>query len=116
MTHSEFVAAYSRGDVRVEIDRKAAARFLSARLLLPFATMPVLGIGVALALVGWIYTGLTIIAAGLIVPRLIKRGAPQFLLQQAIVDAPTYDALLRANVMHLATPASHPNAQPGTGS
>ena len=115
MTHAEFVSAYSRGSLRVEFDRKAAARFLSARLLLPFVTMPVLGIGVALALIGWIYTGLAVLALGFIVPRLIKRGAPQFLLQQAIEDAATYDALMRANVIRFALPNQTPNPTPATG-
>ena len=115
MTHAEFCAAYSRGDLKVEIDRQAAARFLSARLLLPFLAMPVLGIGVALALIGWIYTGLVVIAAGLVVPRLIKRGAPQFLLQQAIRDAATYEALVRANVMRLAPPSQSPRPTSDAG-
>ena len=116
MTHAEFVAAYSRGDIKVEIDRKAAARFLSARLLLPFVAMPVLGIGVALALVGWIYTGLVVIAAGIVIPSLVKRGAPRFLLQQAIDDASTYDTLVRAQVMRLAPPVADPATSPGAGS
>ncbi|MDH3316735.1 MAG: hypothetical protein OER43_13355 [Gammaproteobacteria bacterium] len=102
MTHAEFVAAHARGKVRVEIDAKAAARFLSARLLLPFIMMPVLGIGVALALIGWFYTGLAVLAVGVAVPRLIKRGAPRFLLQQAIEDPSAYDALTRASVMRVA--------------
>lgn len=102
MTHDEFVVPYARGKARVEIAARAAARFLSARLLLPFVMMPVLGIGVALALVGWFYTGLAVIALGVMVPRLIKRGAPQFRLPQAIEDAATYEALMRANVMRIA--------------
>jgi len=102
MTHAEFLAAYHRGDVRVEMDSKAAAHFLSTRLLLPLIAMPVLGIGVALALIGWIYTGLAVIALGIVVPRLIKRGAASFLLQRVIEDPATYDALMRANVMRLA--------------
>lgn len=102
MTHSEFVAAHARGAVRIDIDAKAAARFLSARLLLPFVMMPVLGIGVALALIGWFYTGLAVVAVGIVVPRLIKRGASRFLLQQAIEDSSAYDALTRANVMRVA--------------
>jgi hypothetical protein len=96
----------------VEFDAKAAARFLSARLLLPFVAMPVLGIGVALALIGWIYAGLAVIAVGFVVPRLIKRAAPSFLLQQAIEDPATYDALMRANVMRLAAPAGAAQAPP----
>jgi hypothetical protein len=112
LTHAEFVAAYRRGDVKVEIDAKAAARYLSAHLLLPFVAMPVLGIGVALALIGWIYTGLAVIAVGVVVPRLIKRGAASFLLQQAIEDPKAYDRLVRANIMRLAPLPANPQAPP----
>lgn len=106
MTHAEFLASYRRGEITVEMDAKAAARFLSARLLLPLVAMPVLGIGVALALIGWLYTGLAVIAAGFVVPRLIKRGAASFFLQQAIEDPAAYDALMRANVMRVAAAGS----------
>jgi hypothetical protein len=115
MTHAEFVAAYARGEVRVEIDAKAAARFLSARLLLPFAMMPVLGVGVALALIGWFYTGLAVLAVGVVVPRLIKRGAPRFLLQQAIEDPSAYDALTRAGVMCVAPVIEREQSAASTG-
>jgi hypothetical protein len=49
MTHAEFVAAYREGRVRVGIQRKTAARFVSARVLLPLVLLPVLGLGDALA-------------------------------------------------------------------
>ena len=101
MTHSEFVAAYQRGEVKVEIEPKAAARFLSARLLLPFVALPVLGLGVALALIGWIYTGLAIIAVGFVIPRLIKRGAPRFILNQALQDASFYDEVTSSGLLKL---------------
>jgi hypothetical protein len=115
MTHAEFITAYARGEVRVEIDAKAAARFLSARLLLPFLMMPVLGIGVALALTGWFYTGLSVIAVAIVMPRLIKRGASRFLLQHAIEDASAYDALTRANVMRVAPSTDGERGAAGTG-
>ena len=101
MTHQEFVAAHARGTLRMEIDPKAAARFLSARLLLPLVALPVLGGGVALALIGWIYTGLAVVALGVIVPRLIKRAAPRFLLQDALQDAAVYQELTRQGVMRV---------------
>ena len=91
MTHAEFVAAYRSGAIRVNIDRAAAARFVSARLLLPLITLPVLGIGTALALWGWIWTGLAVIAIGTVAPILIKRSAPHFVITQALEDAQFYD-------------------------
>ncbi len=105
LTHAEFVTAYAQGEIIVNFDPKAAAKFLSARLLLPLFMMPVLGIGVALALAGWVWTGLAVIALGIIVPRLIKRGAPHFLLQQSLSDAGLYQELLRNGVMETVRPA-----------
>jgi hypothetical protein len=103
MTHAEFVAAYKRGEIKVEIEPKGAAQFVSARLLLPFVALPVLGMGVALALVGWIYTGLAIIAVGFTVPRLIKRSAPHFILAQALQDAAVYEEAARSGLLRVTT-------------
>jgi len=99
MTHAEFVEAYARGGVRVTVDPKAAARFVSTRLLLPFVALPVIGGGIALALTGWVWSGLAVIAGGIIVPRLIKRGAPNFVLTQALADARFYDEAVSAGVL-----------------
>jgi len=101
VTHADFVAALGRGEVRAEFDKAGAARFLSARLLLPLVMLPVLGAGVALALTGWIYTGLIVIAGGIIGPRLVKRAAPRFLLQMALEDPRVYDELTQAAVLRV---------------
>jgi hypothetical protein len=101
MTHAEFTAAYARGAIRVELEPKEAARFISARLLLPLFMMPVLGIGVALALVGWIFTGLAVIALGIIAPRLIKRSAPHFVFQQALNDPVVYNEVTKCGLLQV---------------
>jgi len=101
MNHSEFVAAYARGEIKVEVDPRGAAGHLSARLLLPFVMMPVLGIGVALALVGWVFSGFAIIALGIIAPQLIKRSAPHFLLTQALENAAVYEEVTRSGVLRV---------------
>jgi hypothetical protein len=101
MTHSEFVAAYARGEIKAEVDPRGAARHLSARLLLPFVMMPVLGIGVALALAGWIFSGFAIIALGIIAPQLIKRSAPHFVFQQALQDSAVYDEVTKTGLLRV---------------
>jgi hypothetical protein len=101
MTHSEFVAAYHRGEIKVEFDSRGAARYIAARLLLPLVMMPILGIGVALALVGWFFTGLAIIALGIVLPQLIKRSAPHFLFQQALNDPAVYDELTKVGLLRV---------------
>jgi hypothetical protein len=105
VTHSEFTAAYTRGEIKVEFDPRGAARFISARLLLPLVMMPILGVGVAVALVGWFFTGLAIIALGIVVPQLIKRSAPHFLLQQALNDPAVYEELAGANILRVSSVA-----------
>jgi hypothetical protein len=102
MTHDEFREAHATGRLRVDIDPKLAARFLSARLLLPLFTMPVLGIGVALALIGWIVTGFLVIALAMAVPRLIKRGAPRFILTHALTDEKLYLDAVAAGALRVA--------------
>ena len=101
MTHAEFLRAYTAGKIKVDVEPTAAARYLSARLWLPFVMLPVLGCGVALALTGWIWTGLTIIAIGVLVPRLIKRSAPHFALTQALQDERVYDELTQSNILRI---------------
>jgi hypothetical protein len=101
VTHAEFTAAYARGEIKVEVEAKDAARFLSARLLLPLFMMPVVGVGVALALVGWVFTGLAVIALGIIVPRLIKRSAPQFVFQQALNDRAVYEEVTKSGLLRV---------------
>ena len=101
MTHAEFVAAYGSRSIRVDIDRAAAARYLSARLLLPFLMLPVLGVGVALALTGWMWTGFAIIGAGTIVPMIIKRSAQHFVLTHALEDKQFYDGVAESGVLEI---------------
>jgi hypothetical protein len=101
MTHEEFLSAYSHGKVKVEVDSIKAARFLSARLMLPFIAMPVAGIGVALALTGWIYTGFAIMAVAYLVPRFIKRSATHFVFQQALHDPRVYYDAIQAEALRV---------------
>jgi hypothetical protein len=94
VTHAEFVEAYRISAIRVDIEPRAAARFVSSRLLLPLFMLPVLGIGTALALTGWLWSGIAIIAAATLAPMLIKRSAPHFVLTQSLEDEQFYaDAL-----------------------
>jgi E3 ubiquitin-protein ligase DOA10 len=105
MTHQEFIAAYTQGEVKVEVDPAGAARFLSKQLLLPFVAMPVAGLGIALALTGWIYSGLAIVAIAYLVPRFIKRSASHFVFQQALTNAAVYEETTQAQILRV-VPAS----------
>jgi hypothetical protein len=107
VTHPEFVAAYRSGSIGVHVDRAAAARYVSARLLLPFVMLPLLGLGVALALTGWVWTGLAVIGAATLARLVIRRSAAHFVITQAIQDAKFYDDLAASGLLEI-KPAEAP--------
>jgi hypothetical protein len=63
--------------------------------------LPVLGIGTALALTGWLWTGLAIIGAATLAPMLIKRSAAHFVMTQALEDAKFFEDALAAGVLQV---------------
>ena len=109
MTHAEFVAAYREGDITVTIERGAAGKFMDRRLLLPLVRLPVLGLGVALALVGWVWTGFLVFGIALLMPIVVKRTAPNFVMTQALQDEKFYKDALAAGVIELTAPAPGPH-------
>jgi hypothetical protein len=101
MTHAEFVAAYRQGRLHVRIDREAAARFVAGRAMLPLVLLPLLGLGVALALVGYTIAGVAIFLAALLLRFLVKRSSDGFLLWRALRDEQFYRQVLAAQVLKI---------------
>jgi hypothetical protein len=99
MSHEEFVAAYQAGRIRVQVDREAAARFVSGRAMLPLVLLPILGLGVALTLVGYLVSGALMFIAGLALRFLIKRSSHGFLVWRALRDAEFYRQVRTAGVL-----------------
>jgi len=105
VTHGEFVAAYQARRIRVTIDRDAASRFLSGRALLPLVLLPLLGLGVALALMGYVVTGAAVFVAAIVVRYLVRRSSYGFLLWRALRDAEFYRQVVAAQVLTVEAPA-----------
>ena len=101
MTHEEFVAAYRAGRLRVRIDRAAAARFVSGRAMLPLVMLPILGLGVALALVGYLIAGIAVFLVALALRFLVKRSSDGFLLWRALRDPVFYQQVRAAGVLRV---------------
>lgn len=99
MTHEEFNAAFRAGRVRVDVERKLAAQLVSGRMLLPVFLLPVLGIAIALALVGHWIAGLALFVAAFGFRQMVRNTAPGFVLRQALADAAFYNGALRNGVM-----------------
>jgi hypothetical protein len=101
VTHSEFAAAYREGRVRVQVDREPAARLVSSRLLLPFVLLPVLGVAVALALVGHYLIGAGIFLAALGLRLAVRRSAAGFVVQRALADERFYAEALDSGLLNI---------------
>lgn len=101
MTHREFVDAYEAGRIRVAIDRDAAARFVAGRAILPLVMLPVLGLGVALAIGGYVVAGTIIFLAALLLRFLVRRSSNGFLLWRALRDPDFYREVVAAQVLRI---------------
>ena len=99
MTHQEFVAAYAAGRIRVSVNGEAASRFIAGRAMLPLVLLPVLGLGVALALAGYIITGTLIFLAALLVRFVVRRSSGGFIIWRALQDAEFYRQACAAQVL-----------------
>ena len=101
MRHEEFVAAYQAGRIRVTVDREAAARFVAGRAMLPLVLLPLLGLGVALALVGYIISGSLIFLAAIALRFVVRRSSDGFLLWRALRDEEFYRNVLAAEALRI---------------
>jgi len=99
VTHAEFVDAYRRGRLKVQVDKPAAARMVSARLMLPLVLLPVMGLAVALALVGYFFIGALVFLAALGLRYAVRRSAPGFVLQRALADERFYAEALASGLL-----------------
>ncbi len=99
MTHEEFVAAYAAGRIRVSVNRDAASRFIAGRAMLPLVLLPLLGLGVALALAGYIITGTLVFLAALLVRFFVRRSSGGFIVWRALQNAEFYRQARAAQVL-----------------
>ena len=101
MSHEEFVAAYARGAVKVRVDRDGAARLVSGRMMLPFFLLPALGLGVGLALAGWLFLGIVVFIAGLVFRYAVRASSQGFVLSRALQNAAFYEEARAAGLLSI---------------
>jgi len=101
MTHDEFVAAYRAGRLAVQVDPKIAAQLVSRQMMLPLVLLPVLGLGVALALAGYLIAGTLIFVAGLVFRYLVRRSSPGFILTRSLADPRFYQQAVAAGILKI---------------
>jgi hypothetical protein len=88
------------------VDLKAAARAISAQLLLPLVLLPVMGAVVALALVGRYWIGAAVFVAALALRFAVRRSAAGLVLQRALADERFYADALASGLLKLGSEKS----------
>jgi hypothetical protein len=88
--HQEFRSGLPAGRFHVIVNPELARKYVRHRLFVVGISLPLLGIGAALAVSGYPWAGLPLVAVGFLLPRVIKAPAPKILLHLAQQDAKTY--------------------------
>jgi hypothetical protein len=99
MDHGLFVSAWREGRIRVYVDRSAAAKFISARMLLPLFLLPLFGLAVALALLGYVLGGVLVFLGTLALRALVRRSGHGFVLTRCLQDAGFYEQAMAARLL-----------------
>jgi hypothetical protein len=63
--------------------------------------LPVLGIGVALGISGYLWAGLALVLIGVLIPRIIRKRAPELLLHLATRDKNVYREAIEYEIMEV---------------
>ena len=78
-----------------------AQKYVRHRLFVVGISLPLLGIGAALAISGYFWAGLPLVAMGFLLPRVIKAQAPKILLYLAQHDAKTYFEAMKFGILEV---------------
>ena len=97
----DFRGGLPAGRFRVVVDPKLARRYVSQRLMLIVLVLPIVGVGIALALTGRTWPGALLIGAGVLLNRVVMWQAGRILLHLALNDAKTYEQVTQAGVMEV---------------
>ena len=101
VSHEEFRAGLPAGRFRLVVDPKLARRYVSQRLLLMVLLLPLIGVGIALALTGRTWLGASLVAAGVLLNRVLMWQAPKILLQMALHDPKVYAHVTQNGLMEV---------------
>jgi hypothetical protein len=101
IAHEEFRAGLPAGRLRVVVDPKLARRYVAQRLMLVVFVMPIIGVGLALVLTGRTWPGALLVAAGVLLNRVVRWQAPKILLHMALRDPAVYEFVTHNGLMEV---------------
>ncbi len=99
--HQEFRTGLPHGRFRVIVNPERAQKYVKHRLFVVGISLPLLGIGVVLSMYGYLWVGLPMVVAGVLMHRVIKAHAPKILLHLALNDARTYEEAMEYEILEV---------------
>ena len=99
--HAEFRQGLPAGHFRVIVNPERARKFVRHRLLMMPVTTAMAGIGIALALSQMPWWGLGLIAAAVLLNRLVRLQAAKILLHLATQDDKTYFEAMEFEILEV---------------
>ncbi|MDZ4143889.1 MAG: hypothetical protein U1D29_05045 [Burkholderiales bacterium] len=97
----EFRTGLPRGRFRVIVNPERARKYVRHRLLVFPVSSLLLGAGTALAMFGWLWFGIPLMAAGFLLHRVVKAQAPQILLHLASHHGSSYREAIDHEIMEV---------------
>lgn len=101
VSFEEFRDGLPAGRFRVIVEPKQARRYVSQRLMLLVLLLPVIGVGLALALTGRVWAGAAVVAAGVVLSRVVRAQAGKILLHLASHDRAVYEHVTQQGIMEV---------------
>ena len=101
VSHEEFRTGLPAGRFRVIVNPALAPKYVQHRLWIKILLLPVLGIGVALGISGYLWAGLVLVLIGVLAPRMIKKRAPELLLHLATRDKDIYREAIEYEILEV---------------
>lgn len=88
--YETFRVGLRAGRFRVIVNPERAQKYVKHRLFVVGISLPLLGVGTALALSGYVWAGLPLVVVGALMHRVIKAHATKILLHLALHDVRVY--------------------------
>lgn len=101
VSHAEFRSGLPAGRFRLIVNPERARKYVRHRLFIIAITLPLVGVGAALALSGHPWLGLALVVAGVLLHRLVTVQAPRILLYLATQDARVYHEAIEYEILEV---------------
>jgi len=99
--HAEFCQGLPAGRFRLIVNPERAKKYIRHRLFIVAIALPMLGIGAALALSGYPWLGLALVAAGVVLHRTVTAQSARILLYLATQDERTYNEAIDYEILEV---------------